>query len=1086
MFLSPEAVVLTPELSRALAALGRQESSTMYITLLTALNALLHLHTGQEDIVVGSPTAGRGQGQTESLIGFFLNTLALRTKVRGDLSFRDLLHRVRAVVLGAFAHQELPFERIVEALQLERDVSRTVLFQVMFNLQRTSEAGLVFGDLQLTPIRAADTASKFELTLYATDGTEQTALRMVYNADLFDGATIAAMLARFVVLLEAIVANPDRKVSSLPLLTEEERALRHAPEVPLAIPQGFAGFERGDVASTVAERFEEQVEAYPDNVAVKTGRHEWTYRKLAAEATKVAGRIEALVGDSDARIGLLFESDAPLLAGMLGVLEAGQTYVPLDPSNPPDRLAYMVKDSGAGVLLADDANLAFAREIVGDSIEVLNVENANWSEKPFDRLRPVSPDSIAYILYTSGSTGEPKGVVQSHRNVLHFMRVYTNNLKLHPGDRLSLLSSYGFDGAVMDIFGALLNGATLVPAQLMDDGLEGTLKRIGDERVTVFHSTPTVFRQLLGRGAPNGELEHVRAVVLGGEEALTSDLELFKLHFSPEAIFVNGLGPSESTVALQHFMDHDTINTRTSLPVGLPVEDTEVVLLDAAGDATDVYGEIAIQSPHVALGYWGGDEKTRAAFSSVPGVSPVGRRVYRMGDMGRRLPDGTLEFVGRKDFQVKIRGFRVELGEVESVLARHPGVGECAVLARSNGGGSTGLVAYIQPMASHEATASELRAFLKEKLPDYMVPADFVVQASLPLTVNGKLNRDALPEVEVQPEADVGFVAPRTQVEHKTVDLWMELLPVERVSVLDDFFSLGGHSLLALRLIARIRNAFEIELPVQVLFESPTLSGMAEHIEEVLSGGAGDHRRLPRIEPANRDGELPLSFAQQRMWILDQLEPGSAAYNVPTAVDLEGPLHLASLEQAIDAIVARHEVLRTTFRTSPMGEPEQVVSLPSARQLPVVDLGSLPPDALEEVVRRLALREAGDPFDLATGPLLRVAILRVARETHVVLLTMHHIVSDGWSIGVLVRELSELYQAFVAGRGSSLGPLSIQYGDYAAWQRRWLEGEVLQTQLVYWRRQLEGVPDHLDLPLDRPRGSDVTHNGARVRTAEQH
>jgi amino acid adenylation domain-containing protein len=1072
-----EAVALPADLSRALTALGQEEKATTYITLLSALNVLLYLHTGQTDIVVGSPTAGRTQGQTEHVIGFFLNTLALRAKVDPSASFRDLLRDIRTEVLGAFAHQDLPFEHVTEALNVERNLSRPPLYQVMFNHQRASEERLTFGGLQLTPITARGTSSKFDLTLYSTESVGQIALRMVYNADLFESATIAAMLARFVVLLEAIASNPDRQVSSLPLLRDEERTARRARNERVAFPKGFVGFERGDVESTIAQRFAQQVSAHPERIAVKTRRHEWTYSELGKRATAVAAKLQALVGSADTRVGLLFAKDAPLLAGLLGTLEAGQTYVPLDPSNPRERLAYMLKHSEAGVLLTDHANLPFARELAGDSVALVCVEEVPTIHDRFECLREVSPDSIAYILYTSGSTGVPKGVVQSHRNVLHFMRVYTNNLGLYHGDRLSVLSSYGFDGAVMDIYGALLNGATLVPMDLLDEGWDGTLKRIIDERITVFHSTPTVFRQLFADTGSNGAFENVRAVVLGGEEAVSGDLELFKRRFGPAAFLVNGLGPSESTVTLQQFMDHGSINPRRSLSVGLPVEDTEIVLLDVHGHPTDVYGEIAIRSRHVALGYWRDEEKTRAAFSVEPDAD--GRRVYRMGDIGRRLPDGTLEFAGRKDSQVKIRGYRIELGEVESVLCRHSDVKECAVLAQSDGTGSTRLVAYVQPSTPRTDLASELRTFLGQTLPDYMVPAAFVVQPSFPVTANGKLDRDALPDMQIASESQIEFVAPRTPVERRTAELWSELLRVERIGAFDDFFSVGGHSLLAMRLISRIRAAFEIELPLRVLFEAPTLAGMASHIEAALGAGAAQERRLPRIEPVSRDGHLPLSYAQQRMWILDQLEPGAATYNVPAAVELKGPLQIGALEQAIRFIVARHEVLRTTFRKSSRGEPEQSIEGVRIQRLPVVDLVRLAPDIIERSLDRLALAEARQPFDLAADPLLRVTILKVRHDRHVVLFTMHHIVSDAWSTGVLVRELSELYHAFVEGRGPSLPALPIQYADFAVWQRRWLEGEELQNQLTYWKRQLEGIPDRLELPLDGHRGSEATYNGAR-------
>ena len=836
-----ESVVLTPELSRALVALGRLEGATMYITLLSALKALLYLHTGQTDIIVGSPTAGRSQSQTEDLIGFFLNTLAQRTNVKGDASFRELLRDVRTGVLEAFANQDLPFENIVDALQIERDRSRTVLYQVLFNHQRTSEAGLTFGDLHLAQMELPSVGSKFDLTLYSTEGLQQTTLRMVYNADVFDQVTIAAMLRRFVILLEAVAVNPDRQVSSLPLLTDDQRVARGVSPV-LSASEPVARFDRDEVESTITQRFERQVEAHPERVAVKTRQHEWTYRQLSARATGVARRIDAARGAPDAPVGLLFDKGAPLMAGILGALQAGRAYVPLDPSNPRDRLAYMLKHSEAGILLADNANLKFARELAGNSIAVIGIEDAGPSDDRRAVVTPTTPDSIAYILYTSGSTGVPKGVVQSHRNVLHFMRVYTNNLGICSSDRLSLLSSYGFDGAVMDIFGALLNGATLVPARLLEDGPDGVLRQMVDEHVTVFHSTPTVFRQLFGDGTESGEFPHIRLVVLGGEEGVASDLELFKRRFGPATVLVNGLGPSESTVTLQHFMTTETVSRRRSLPVGQPVDDTEILLLSAGGTPTDVYGEIAIRSRHVALGYWRDEEKTRTAFTTEP--DEAGRRVYRTGDLGRRLPDGTLEFVGRKDTQVKIRGFRIELGEVESVLGGHPAVQECAVVARSDDGGAVQLVAYVRPSATQMDLTTELRSFLKRKLPVYMVPAAFVVMDALPFTQNGKVDRQALPAPGKTKQWGGARVwagsanvpsRPSTEAEVAVARIWKSVLSTDNMGLDDKFFDLGGHSLNALQIISTIKR----ELGCKVTFNDlmyQTLRQMAAACEKQLAG----------------------------------------------------------------------------------------------------------------------------------------------------------------------------------------------------------------------------------------------------------
>ena len=1075
-----EALVLTKALSRALVTLGQKEKATTFITLLAAFKALLFLHTGQEDIVVGSPIAGRSQAETESLIGFFLNTLALRTKVNGEASFRQMLHHVRQDVLGAFSHQDLPFERIVEELQVERDSSRALLYQVMFNMQKAGQERLTFPGLRIEQVVGADPMSKFDLTLYAEEGNEQTTLRMAYNSDLFDGTTIRQMLSHFQVLLEAVVSDPDRRVSELPLLTEAERAIKRSCGVSSYPLPSFVEFKREDIELSISGRFERQVEAHGADTSVKTRTHEWTYERLNEEANRVAQRVLTLNGRSDQRVGLLFNNDAPLIAGIMGVLKAGKTYVPLDPSNPKDRLAYMLQDSQASVILTDNANLSFARELAVESVGTVNVEDGNGMDSQGNVSVPVSPEALAYILYTSGSTGQPKGVVQIHRNVLHFIRVYTNNLGISPEDRLSLLSSYGFDGAIMDIFGALLNGGRLCPMNLREEGLEGTIERLTSDRITIYHSTPTVFRQLIGSLSTATGLPDVRTVVLGGEEALAGDVRLYQRCFSPACVFVNGLGPSESTVTLQHFSESSTENTRTSVPVGFPVEDTDVLLLDGSARPVEVYGEIAIRSPHVALGYWNNPEATEAAFMSDPDGGD--RRIYRTGDLGRRLPDGSLEFAGRRDSQVKIRGFRIELREIETVLGHHPAVGECAVLARQDPQGLPRLVAYVQPVQHGEAATPELRDYLKQKLPDYMVPTDFVSGQSLPLTPNGKLDRAALPEPdEARPVAEAVVVAPRTPFEEIMADLWIEVLPVEQVSVFDNFFELGGHSLLAMAVISRIRKTFQIEVPLRTLFESPTLADIARSVEKAKRAAVSKDLAMPPLKSIDRQGEVPLSFAQQRMWILDQLDPGGYSYNVPAAVTLAGPLHLASLEQAMNQIVGRHEVLRTTFGKSAMGGAQQTIGEAGCWTQSLVDLSSLTRKESQEMVGELGAREAARPFDLSRGPLFRMTLVRLDEQQHVALFTMHHIVSDAWSTSVLVGELSELYGAFSSGRSSQLPNLTVQYVDFADWQRRWLQGEVLQTQLAYWKEQLRDIPSHLYLPADRPRPARRTQHGAKER-----
>ncbi|HEY5075279.1 MAG TPA: amino acid adenylation domain-containing protein, partial [Pyrinomonadaceae bacterium] len=562
-------------------------------------------------------------------------------------------------------------------------------------------------------------------------------------------------------------------------------------------------------------------------------------------STQVAQSILRLRGDGEERIALLFEHDAPMIAGMLGALQAGKTYVPLDPHHPAERLRQIVEHSEATALLTNSKNLALARELAIDGVQLINIDVVD-ATAPRIALPAIEPGRLAYILYTSGSTGQPKGVMQNHRNVLHYIRVYTNNLHLNADDQLTLLSSYCFDAAVMDIYGALLNGATLCPIDIKEDGL--TDQRLIDEEITVYHSTPTVYRYFVNTLNGDTDFPRVRLIVLGGEEVKRTDVALYKKHFSDNCLFVNGLGPTEATVSLQNFIDKQTAVSSESVPVGFPVADTELLLLNEAGQPSEIFGEIAIKSAHVAVGYWRNTEATAAAFSTSPmalgrRLSPTVsegsnvHRIYRTGDMGRRLPDGSIKFEGRKDFQIKIRGFRVELGEIESALAQHAHVRESVVVAKENGTGDKRLIAYVVPR-EQASINGELREFLKQKLPEYMVPSSFVVLDSLPLTASGKLNRRALPAPDDLNNRQAGQAAtssaPKTQTEKLLATIWSDLLEVNEIGVNDNFFEVGGHSLLAVRFFAQVEKRFGKCLPLATLFQAPTIAQLAAILEEGL------------------------------------------------------------------------------------------------------------------------------------------------------------------------------------------------------------------------------------------------------------
>jgi amino acid adenylation domain-containing protein len=891
---------LPEELTDSVLALSQREGATLFMTLLTAFKVLLHRYCGQEDLIVGSPIANRPQTETESLIGFFLNNLALRTDLSGDPSFREALARVRKTALEAYANQDVPFEKLIDALKPERDLSRTPIFQVYFNLFNFgAEIRLPGSDETVSFVEAwaesDEELSKFDLTLYAGLQGRELRLALVYNTDLFDASTVALMLAHFRILLEAAVTAPQKRISALPLRreTEVDEGLLRSHRVRPG--NTFIEFRKEEIEQSIADRFATQVRNYPNRVAVKSRNHEWSYSELDAVVNRITQSILRLHGDHEERIALLFEHDAPMVAGMLGTLKAGKTYVPLDPHHPEERLRQIIEHSQANALLTNNRNLFLAKKLTKYGLRLINIDAASSTALPLQtpvELPVIEPSRLAYILYTSGSTGQPKGVMQSHRNVLHHIRAYTNNLHLNADDRLSLFSSYCFDASVMDIYGALLNGATLYPIDLKEGGLAGLPEQLIDEEITVYHSTPTVYRYLLNElevADKKSEFPKIRLVVLGGEKVNRADVELYQQNFSADCLFVNGFGPTEATVSLQNFIDKQTEIIGDSVPVGFPVADTEVLLLNKAGKPAEISGEIAIKSEHVALGYWRNTDATTAAFNSSPtasdrGSSPTVRqgvtRIYRTGDMGRRLPDGRIKFEGRKDFQIKIRGFRVELGEIESALVRSPHVRDGVVVAQENGAGDTKLVAYIVPRqslsepgavatgslsepgavatGSHmrpkndpgatlpesiEATASittELREFLKQRLPEYMVPTSFVVLDSLPLTSSGKLNRRALPAPEkfdTQTIPGQSTTAPQTPLEKLLATIWSELLEVKAIGVNENFFELGGHSLLAVRPLRANRKETWQAFTAGNSFSSANNCAARYHYRETPAGG---------------------------------------------------------------------------------------------------------------------------------------------------------------------------------------------------------------------------------------------------------
>ncbi|HET7177530.1 MAG TPA: amino acid adenylation domain-containing protein, partial [Solirubrobacterales bacterium] len=773
------------------------------------------------------------------------------------------------------------------------------------------------------------------------------------------------------------------------------------------------------------------------------------------------------------------------MIAVLGVLAAGGAYVPLDPELPPARIALIREDSGAAVLLTQEPLRRRLAAFGGEAICLdrepgLAAALVGESSTP-NRSDGLGGDSLAYVVYTSGSTGRPKGVLGAHAGAVSYLRFLLSAYGLAAGDRALQLASLSFDASVRDLLGPLAAGATVVlvePERAKDAA--ALVAAIERQRITCLPSVvPSLLRSLLDAAEERGGGSHgaLRLILASGERLHYADAARVRRAFGPAVEIVNQYGPTECTMTSSFHRLAATGRGAAEAPVGRPIRERRFHVLDGGAPVPrGAVGDLYVGGRGLSRGYLGRPDLTAACFIPDPFGTVPGGRLYATGDRVRQLADGSLEFLGRADQQIKLRGFRIEPAEVERELCRHPQVKQAAVLLREDQPGEARLVAYVAAEGDG-APARELREMLARRLPDYMVPALFVPLSALPLTPNGKLDRRALPPPErASPSAVDGEpVAPRTPVEEILAGIWSDLLRRERLGVDDNFFELGGHSLLATRVASRVRGTLGVDLPLAELFARPTVARLAQAVAERLQAGAPS--LLPPLGRADRSRPLPLSFAQQRLWFLEQLAPGMTAYHMRAAVLLAGPLDVAALEAALGEVVRRHEALRTTF-ASTAGEPVQVVGPSRPVPLPVVDLTGLPPSGRAAARQRLVRDEAKRCFDLSRGPLLRASLLRLAAQEHAALLTVHHIVSDAWSMGLLVHELGTLYDGVRQGRPSPLPELAVQYADFALWQRQWLTGEVLAGEVAYWRERLGERPPVLELPTDRPRPAAQTFAGA--------
>jgi len=1037
--------------------MGARRGASFYATLLTAFSALLYRLTGQDDVVVGIPSAGQAVDGQDNLVGHCVNVLPLRTAMDAQATFATVLDQVRHDLLDAFEHRQYTLGSLLARLAMPRDPSRLPLVSVLFNLdQALDERTVSFPGLRFEFAGNARVFENFELFFNAVQVGDGLRLECQYNSDLFRGETIRCWLDAYETLLRHAVSTPETAVQDLGLLSEtaqRELAALQPASTPYPAQQ------------LAHEYFEQQADRVPHNAAVRHGTLQLSYAKLDARANQLARVLRERGVARGKLVGIALARKVDMLVAVLAVLKAGAGYVPLDPQFPADRLAFMAEDAALAMLIVDDTPpSAFefpAARVLSLKHDAAVIELAFATRLPRDDLA-ATPDSVAYVIFTSGSTGRPKGVRVPHRTTSNFLTSMQGVPGIAEDDRLVAVTTLSFDIAFMELMLPLSVGAEVIIAD-RDDVRDGAALRklVEQSDATMMQATPSGWRILIEAGWQGRE--RFRAV--SGGEPLAIDLAEALLQRCSEVW--NGYGPTETTVYSTYWrVEHP----RAGIFIGRPIANTTVHILDERGAPCPlgVPGEIYIGGAGVTLGYLNRPELTAERFLPDPFAGQDGARMYRTGDRGRWLANGMLEHLGRLDFQVKVRGYRIELGEIEAVLTDVPGVDRAVVMAREDHPGDVRLVAYVVLREQASLNEAALREPLKQRLPEYMLPQHIIQLNAIPLLPNGKTDRKALPAPQIHSVASAtARIAPRNDDERRVAAAMESVLSLPGLDVRDDFFALGGHSLLAAQLTARLNREFGIALSFRTLFDAPTIEELAAAIRTQLDSGAA-----PAIQPIARRADqsrAPLSLMQQRLWSLEELQPGRVTYNAPSAHRLRGHLDETAFQLAMQALIQRQPILRTAFRRDGHEVMQIVVPDLEVRLFPAEDLSALPENEQQSALMARLQTLTDTPFDLTQAPLFSARMFRLADDDHVFFFMPHHIIWDGWSFDILYAELSALYRAFMSDALSPLPPLPVSYGDFAAWHTQWLEGSQFQAQLAFWRERLAQMADIRALPTDQPR-----------------
>jgi tyrocidine synthetase-3 len=1070
--------LLEPGLTAALRGLASESEATLFMVVLCLLNILLSKYSGQEDIVVGTAIGGRYHADVQLVIGLLMETMALRNYPRSDKGWAVFLQEVKETTLQAYANQEYPFRELLRRLGGETPLSRNRLFDVMLIVQNQERVELSLPGVTITPFAFDPGISKLGLTMEVFEGDGGIAFELEYSTALFKVETINRLWQHFVHIIEqAAAADGETVLAGLQLATAEEKRqiLEDFNSAPLD----------DDEKRPVPLLWSEQVERAAERVAVvgDSGLH-ISFRQLDAAAGQLAHGLRQRGCRADTIVALKAERTVAMMLGLLGILKAGAAYLPIDPAYPQERVHYMLADSGARILLTD-------REL--DSFNqpgrVLPVEQPH-------------PANLAYVIYTSGSTGRPRGVLVSHGNLAAYLYTFWQEFAINEADVVVQQASFSFDTFGEEVYPVLLKGGKVaIPkkGQVQDVALLANF--IARHGVTLLDCSPLLLNEL--NRHHHRRTRSLRIIISGGDALKKA----YITHLLDFARVYNTYGPTEATICSTYY--RCLVDDPPDVPIGRPITNYRIYILDRHQNLLPigVPGELCISGVGVTLGYLNNPQLTADKFLNLAAKSPEGTRspqntksyilnpksqiltpksqpLYRTGDLCRWRPDGNIEFLGRIDHQVKIRGFRIELEEIEKCLLNHDQVKEAVVLARDQKDRNKYLTAYIVPIPPTNRTSRtsktsplQLRQYLSRTLPDYMVPAYFVFLAAMPLTVSGKVDRKALPE----PAGDAlsrarEYAAPRTPAEEKLASVWQEILGLDPIGIEDNFFELGGDSILANRAIARLREETGLDISLRAFFENPCIRSLAENMP-VKESESQHPLTIPRT---GKQENIPLSFSQERLWFLQQLDQESRAYHVPRALGIRGQLDIILFERTFTEIIRRHEILRTVFITAD-GRPSQRVMAPFAFKIPVIDWSGLTEEEQRRSLEAFIVEEGRREFDFEQGPMLRVTVLKLKDADHIVISSEHHLVHDGWTQGVMLREFVEIFTAFSQGRPCPLGELPIQYADYALWQRRYMSGERLQRHLDFWQEKLAGLPPLLDLPFDYPRPAVISGSGAMQR-----